>query len=137
MTINIHIFEKIITDTFHLGFTKKDYSVFEKYNSSEVQYRIKGQNFSVTVADAIYMLDNWHASFSNFTTRVDKIVIQDNEAVALIMYSGLHTGKFRNIEPTNKQMSFEAVLFFTFKDNKVVAIREVFDEGALLSSISA
>ena len=57
--------------------------------------------------------------FEGYTVEVISTVCEDNKVVNCLRFRGRHIKKFLGIEPTNKNISYDAVAVITFEGDKI------------------
>jgi predicted ester cyclase len=77
------------------------------------------------------------SSFSNLYVSVEEIVAEDDKAMVWTRQSAIHSGPWRNIPATNKQISYTVIYFFRFEHGKVIECRAQFDTFSFLQQVGA
>ena len=77
------------------------------------------------------------SSFSNLFVSVEEIVAEDDKAIAWTKQNGIHSGPWRTIPATNREISYTAIYFFRFEQGKVVECRAQFDTFSFLHQVGA
>jgi steroid delta-isomerase-like uncharacterized protein len=77
------------------------------------------------------------AAFSDGSSTVEEIIAEGETVMMWGTDHFTHTGPWRNIPATNKQVSFRAVVCYHFAHGKVVECRFLFDSLSLLQQIGA
>ena len=76
-------------------------------------------------------------AFLDLTTTVDNVIVDGNNAVAVLLLEGTHIGEFLGIPPTGKRFSMPAVFFYQLESGKIVRERRIYDFTGLLVQIGA
>jgi steroid delta-isomerase-like uncharacterized protein len=76
-------------------------------------------------------------AFLDLTTTVDNVVVDGNNAVAVLLLEGTHIGEFLGIPPTGKRFSMPAVFFYQIENGMIVRERRIYDFTGLLVQIGA
>lgn len=76
------------------------------------------------------------AAFPDFHVEVERIIAEGDILAFHLAYSGTHEGKFREIAPTGKKVSWSAMQFRRVKDGKFVESWGVSDTDGLLEALA-
>jgi steroid delta-isomerase-like uncharacterized protein len=76
-------------------------------------------------------------AFLDLTTTLDNLVVDGNNAAAVLLLEGTHIGEFLGIPPTGKRFTMPAVFFYQLENGKIVRERRIYDFTGLLVQIGA
>ncbi len=76
-------------------------------------------------------------AFSDTNATIEEIVAEGEMVMTWSTLRATHTGSWRNIPATNKQVSWRAVEYFRFAQGKVVELRFLYDTFSLLQQMGA
>jgi steroid delta-isomerase-like uncharacterized protein len=76
-------------------------------------------------------------AFLDLTTTLDNLVVDGNNAVAVLLLEGTHIGEFLGIPPTGKRFTMPAVFFYQLENGKIMRERRIYDFTGLLVQIGA
>jgi steroid delta-isomerase-like uncharacterized protein len=76
-------------------------------------------------------------AFLDLTMTVDNLIVDGNNAVAVMLLEGTHIGEFLGIPPTGKRFAMPAVFFYQLENGKIVRERRIYDFTGLLVQIGA
>ena len=77
------------------------------------------------------------SAFLDLTTKVENVVVDGNNAVAVLLLEGTHIGEFLGIPPTGNRFSMPAVFFYQIENGMIVRERRIYDFTGLLVQIGA
>ncbi len=61
-----------------------------------------------------------HEAFANLHVAVESVISEGDTAAARVTFSGMHTGSFMGVPPTNKRVSWQAMVFYRIANGKIV-----------------
>ena len=73
-----------------------------------------------------YYTELWQA-FPEAKFKFDHIIVERNEAACMFYMTGIQKGIFLSIPPSDKQVRIEGMIFFRFKDSKIIERWEIID----------
>lgn len=73
--------------------------------------------------------------FPDLIFQILDIVMQDAKVWSLYNFSGTHSGRFWNINPTNKKINYNGILMLEIKDGQIIKGDSIRDEIKLLEQI--
>jgi predicted ester cyclase len=76
-------------------------------------------------------------AFSDFSNTVEVIVAEGDTVMVWAMQHATHTGLWRSIPATNKQVSYRFVECYRLEDGKVVEFRLLIDSLSFLQQVGA
>jgi len=76
------------------------------------------------------------AAFPDFHVEINQIIAEGDLLAFHLTYSGAHKGKFRDLEPTGKKVSWSAMQFRRVEDGKFVESWGVSDTDGLLERLN-
>jgi predicted ester cyclase len=130
MITNEQLFRIIIED----GFSKGDYTVFDRYASPdfvEHQYGFIPPN-AEGVKKAIKGL---HQSFSDFSLTIEDLVVNGDKVWGRMTIKGTQTGQFGPIPPSNKAIEATVIDIMRFENGKLVEHWGVPDRLAIIEQL--
>jgi steroid delta-isomerase-like uncharacterized protein len=74
-------------------------------------------------------------AFSNLKFEVQDMVCENDKVVASWMISGVHTGEYNGLQPTNKKISVEGISIHQIADGKIMDTYSVWDTLGLLKKV--
>lgn len=78
------------------------------------------------------MIQRAHAAWSNYHEQLHTLVAEADRVVAHFTISGIQTGPWGTLAPTNKPASFDEIVILTLREGRVIHQRGVVDNlGAL------
>ena len=107
--------------------SKDDKSLyFDLHNESLIAHGIPNEFPSNKEGMKSYYTEVWQA-FPEANFNFDHIIVEGNEAACMFVMSGTQKGEFLGIPPSDKQVRIEGMIFFRFKDSKIIERWEVID----------
>jgi len=83
------------------------------------------------------ILTRFMRAFSNLKLEVQDMVGEEDKVVASWMISGVHTGEYNGIAPTNKKVLVEGISIHQIADGKIMDSYSVWDTLGLMRKIGA
>ena len=83
------------------------------------------------------ILTRFMRAFSNLKFEVQDMVCEGDKVVASWMISGVHTGEYNGVAPTNKKISVEGISIHQIADGKIMDSYSVWDTLGLMKMIGA
>jgi len=83
------------------------------------------------------ILTRFMRAFSNLKLEVQDMVGEEDKVVASWMISGVHTGEYNGIAPTNKKVLVEGISIHQIADGKIMDSYSVWDTLGLMKKIGA
>jgi steroid delta-isomerase-like uncharacterized protein len=74
-------------------------------------------------------------AFSSLKFEVQEMVCEGDRVVASWMISGVHTGEYNGLEPTNKKISVEGISIHQIANGKIMDTYSVWDTLGLLKKV--
>lgn len=74
-------------------------------------------------------------AFSNLKFEVQEMVCEGDRVVASWMITGVHTGEYNGLEPTNKKISVEGISIHQIANGKIMDTYSVWDTLGLLKKV--
>ena len=99
---------------------------FDLYDDSLVTHGIP-ENFT---ADKERMKEHYHKvwrAFLDAKYEFELVVVDGNEAECMFSITGVQKGDLMGIPPSDKQVRINGMIFFRFKDSKIVERWEIID----------
>ncbi len=101
-------------------------SYFDLHDESLVAHGIPSKFPSNKEGMKSYYKEVWRA-FPEANFNFDHVIIERNEAACMFSMTGTQKNEFLGIPPSDKQVKLEGMIFFRFKDSKIVERWEVID----------
>ncbi|HLK05922.1 MAG TPA: ester cyclase [Candidatus Acidoferrum sp.] len=76
-------------------------------------------------------------AFSNLKFEVQEMVCEKDKVVASWMISGVHSGEYNGMAPTNKKLSVEGISIHQIADGKIMDTYSVWDTLGLMKKVGA
>jgi steroid delta-isomerase-like uncharacterized protein len=73
-----------------------------------------------------YYSEVWRA-FPDANFGFDHIIVEGSEAACMFSMTGIQKGDFMGVPPSNKQVRVDGMIFFRFKDSKIIERWEIID----------
>jgi steroid delta-isomerase-like uncharacterized protein len=83
------------------------------------------------------VLTRFLRAFSNLKFEVQDMVGEEDKVVASWIISGVHTGEYNGIAPTNKKITVEGISIHQIADGKIMDSYSVWDALGLMKKIGA
>ena len=107
--------------------SKEDKSrYFELHDDSLITYGIPGNFPSNKQGMMQYYRKIWLA-FPGANFAFEHIIVEGSEAACMFSMTGTQKGEFLGIPPSDKQVRVDGMIFFRFKDSKIIERWEVID----------
>lgn len=84
----------------------------------------------------VMWIKNTSAAFEH-TTHIESMLAEADQVAARIRFQVKHTGKWRNLEPTGKEVMVKGFRYFRLKDEKIIAHWALIDGEKLESELTA
>ena len=75
------------------------------------------------------------SAFLDLTMSVESLIIDGNNAAALLSIEGTHIGEFLGLPPTGKRFTMPVAIFYQVDQGKIVRERRIYDFTGLLVQI--
>jgi predicted ester cyclase len=72
-----------------------------------------------TRAEAAGMQSMLTGAFGDLRVEIEDLIAEDDRVVARLTFRGTHTGPFRDIPPTGREVSFTAIRIYRVADGKI------------------
>jgi predicted ester cyclase len=79
----------------------------------------------------------WRAAFPDLHFDVRLLIAEGDKVAAYVPFSGTHTGRLWNIEPTGKFVRVDETIIFSISDDKIVQAWDVLDELIMRQQMGA
>jgi len=76
-------------------------------------------------------------AFSNLKFEVQEMVCEKDKVVASWMISGVHSGEYNGMAPTNKKLTVEGISIHQIADGKIMDTYSVWDTLGLMKKVGA
>jgi predicted ester cyclase len=86
-------------------------------------------------AGILKVVEKRREAFSNIHFEILRMVADESQVFIHFRFTGIHTGSFWGIEPTHKNVAFNAVMMFEVIDGKLYGVASVRDELTLLQQV--
>ena len=77
----------------------------------------------------------FNVAFSDRQISVEDLIVEGDKVVARITWSGVHSGNFRGLPPTGKQVKISAFIVERIKDGQSVEHRSLFDQMSMMQQL--
>ena len=77
----------------------------------------------------------WFAAFPDVSSRLESLLIDDDQVAHTEVLTGTDTGGFMGLPPTQKSFEFVIARLFTIKDGQITRERRVYDFTGMLVQI--
>ena len=81
------------------------------------------------------LYDTWTRAFPNLHFTIEDQVAEGSKVMTLFTFSGTHSGKLGEIDPTGREVSVTGVLVCRFAEGKVVEEKGVWDSLRLMQQL--
>ncbi|MBS1839334.1 MAG: ester cyclase [Acidobacteria bacterium] len=81
------------------------------------------------------IVDRFMRAFSELKFEVQDMVCEKDKVVASWVISGVHTGEYNGLPPTNKKISVEGISIHQIADGKIMDTYSVWDTLGLLKKV--
>ena len=75
------------------------------------------------------------AAFPDMKVVVEDVIAQGEHVVVRWNATGTHAGAAMGLKPTNRHVSFRGMTWLTFRDRRIVAAWDAWNQGALLERL--
>lgn len=118
-------------------FNGKDFSLLPNYYSEKVVCTDPGHGQRhTTYADLEGMFRLYEQAFPGYIYKIKDLIAYADKVAFTLKVTGIHSGKFLNIEPTNKSFEVLMMVIATFDANgKITEVTQVHDLPSLLSQL--
>ena len=79
----------------------------------------QGEEVAYDVAGFKQSMQQSRAAIRDFRIAIDSLIAEGDTVAARTTYSGVHTGSFMGIPPTNKRLSWHVMHFFRIANGKI------------------
>jgi predicted ester cyclase len=107
---------------------KGDFRLARELLKPSVVLHYRGQAFPLTPKSATQAVQTWRNAFPDFHFKLGDMIVQGNQVVMRIPFTGTHMGKFRSLEPTGKKIDVTEIRILRIEDGKVAEMWEDYDE---------
>ena len=77
----------------------------------------------------------FRTAFPDIHFAVDNMITEGDQVAVQYTFTGTHTGKFGELEPTGKHISVTGILIALLRDDKIENANSVFDSGDMLHQL--
>ncbi|HKU97574.1 MAG TPA: ester cyclase [Vineibacter sp.] len=81
------------------------------------------------------IVDTFLKGFADFHGQPQHVLAEDDKVVVFTLWRGTHTGRFRGLAPTGKQVAFETVDLLRIAQGRIVEHWDVVDRLALQTTL--
>jgi steroid delta-isomerase-like uncharacterized protein len=107
--------------------SKDDKSLyFDLHDESLITHGIPGNFPSNKEGMMNYYSEVWRA-FPDANFGFDHIIVEGSEAACMFSMTGIQKSEFLGVPPSNKQVRVDGMIFFSFKDSKIMERWEIID----------
>jgi len=130
MMTNEQLFRIFIED----GFSKGDYTVFDRYASSDFVEHQHGF-FPPNAEGVKKAIKDLHKSFSDFSLTIEDLVVNEDKVWGRMTARGIQTGQFGPMPPSGKKIEAAVIDIMRFKDGKLIEHWGVPDRLAMMEQL--
>jgi predicted ester cyclase len=112
-------------------FNKHDLSVIDKYHVADLS------NDSNILESFKQSLAALYSGFPDLRVSIEYMIAENNIVVAFLSIIGTHTGLYKGLQPTNKQMQIRSADLYKIENGKIAAHRDVVNILDLLTQTGA
>jgi predicted ester cyclase len=89
----------------------------------------------VGVAGPVGRIRDRLAAFADLRTSIEDIFVTGDKLAMSLVWRGTHTGDYGGVAPTGKRVEVRDIAIWHFRDSKVVEIRTLQDQFAILKQV--
>ena len=127
--------KKIVTDFFREIWNNQNLKAIPEYIHDDYQDHSFITGIPPTREGLSFWIKNTSAAFEH-TTHIESMLADADEVATRIRFQVKHTGKWRNLEPTGKEVNIKGFRFFRLKDEKIIAHWALIDGETLESELT-
>lgn len=111
---------------------------FAQYLREEVAMAIMDTGEHIEGRDAVVQaITDWHTVAFDAQPRVTRVLVDDGNAAAEMLFVGTHTGDFGGMAATGMDVSVPYVVFYSFEDGAIAELRLYGIVDGLMKQLSA
>lgn len=105
--------------------------------ADEVMLYTPYQQTPVVGAEVIYDYDYgfYNTTFNEVTVDPIRYIVAENTVVAEYNFSGVHAGRYRDVDATDTDVVFTAIAVFTVENDQITSIRRYYDATVLYNQM--
>jgi len=116
---------------------KGDMAIMEKYFATNCVYHSPGGE-AIRGIDGLKKYGSmFHTAFSKMQHIIEDMIAEGDKVVARFTFRATHTGEFRGIAPTDKQVEFPGIAIWCIADGKIVEEWAAFDTLGFMQQLGA
>ncbi len=78
-----------------------------------------------------------HAALADYTCLIDDLIVTETRAAARMTFKGLHRGRFFDVEPTGREVTWAGGAFFTIDGRQIVELWVLGDVDSVKQQLNA
>lgn len=78
-----------------------------------------------------------HATLANYTCVIDDLIVTEKRAAARMTFKGLHRGRFFDVEPTGREITWAGGAFFATDGAQIVELWVLGDVDSVKQQLNA
>ena len=103
--------------------------------NGEVQSPFYGDARGLRAVEEIYAM--WFSSFPEVEYSTEHLLIEGNQAVQIVVMTGVHSGTFCGLAPTGRKFKIKCAFYFSFSGAKIAREVRIYDFTSLLLQVGA
>ena len=128
MQENKEIIKSLVDEVFN----KHDLSAIDKYHVADLSN--DSENILESFKQSLAAL---FSGFPDLRVSIEHMIAENNIVVAFLSIIGTHTGLYKGLQPTNKQMQISSADLYRIENGKITAHRDVVNILDLLTQTGA
>lgn len=120
-----------IRTLFEEGWNRAHFENLHGLFDEDVVLHIGSMSRTTKLEDLAEIVRSWRSSFDDFQFQIHEIVSEGDTVATRMTLEGRHTGPFRGLDPTGREIAVDHAFFFRFADGKVAEIWEILDQEQL------
>lgn len=121
----------IIRALFEEGWNRGRFENLQGVLHEDAVLHIGSMSRATDLDDLEEIVTGWRSAFDDFRFEIHEIVSQRDAVASRMTLRGKHTGPFRGLDPTGREIAVHHAFFFRFADGKVVEVWEILDQEQL------
>lgn len=144
LTEELNKFHDIETsETENIEVVKKFYSFLDDVNLESikgllaVEHKIyfQSMNEPAIFEDMIPFIEMYYTSFPDYKHKLENIFAAEDKVVVLIKYTGTHSEKFMELDPSDNKIDYNGIAVFQLFENKISKMWVVEDELTMMTQL--
>lgn len=121
----------VIRALFEEGWNRGRFENLQGLLHEDAVLHIGSTSRATNLDDLEEIVTRWRSAFDDFRFEIHEIVSQRDAVASRMTLRGTHTGPFRGLDPTGREIAVDHAFFFRFADGKVVEVWEIMDPEQL------